>query len=56
MTRAGRELYSEHAQEATRLALRAATGEEREAYERIAAVWQDLADAAPALEGVSDDD
>lgn len=45
MTRAESPTYSEHAEEAIRLARRAATGEEREAYERIAAVWQDLASA-----------
>lgn len=43
MGRAGRQSCSEHADEAARLARRAATGEERKAYERIAAVWRDLA-------------
>lgn len=45
MARAGRQSCSEHAEEAARLARRAATGDERDAYERIAAVWRDLADA-----------
>jgi hypothetical protein len=45
MGKAGPQGCSEHAEEAARLARRAATAEEREAYERIAAVWQHLAEA-----------
>lgn len=50
MSRAGRQSCSEHAEEAARLARRATTSEEREAYERIAAVWRDLAEADAGAE------
>jgi ferric-dicitrate binding protein FerR (iron transport regulator) len=43
MSRAGSQNCSAHAEEAARLARRATSGEEREAYERIAAVWAELA-------------
>ncbi len=39
-----KQTYENHAGEASRLARLAATAEERSAYERIASVWQGLAD------------
>jgi hypothetical protein len=47
-----RQTYSEHAEEAARCAREATTGEERRAYERIAAVWRGLADAEGAADTV----
>jgi hypothetical protein len=37
--------YRAHAEQAERLAMASQSAEEREAYERIAAVWRELAEA-----------
>lgn len=53
-----RQSYLDHALDAERLARRSLTPEERAAYERIAAVWRDLAGPEPtkSLEGSFSED
>lgn len=54
MSRGERQTYAEHAAEAGRLARRAASDEERQAYERIAAVWRDLAESDQTPEAAAE--
>ena len=49
------EEYLTHARQAERFARLSATAEERAAYERIAAAWRELADAAAVKEGSTAD-